>query len=134
MIAQNHAKNFSFLRKNNFMKSPNPIKFITPEFRKLFVFTTAIFIILWFYKSDIERVRVLRLSHWHRSYWALIPQDPAFWHNLIAIPLFFWAAKPLIKTSKNKRLTSGIVFAAYVLVCLILTRYLDHYEILTWEK
>lgn len=64
----------------------------------------------------------------------LYPKNPAFWHNLIAIPLFFWAAKPLIKTSKNKRLTSGIVFAAYVLVCLILTRYLGYYEILIWEK
>ena len=116
------------------MKLPNPIKFITPEFRKLFVFTTVIFIILWLYKSDIERVRILRLSHSYTSYWVHIPKDPAFWHNLIAIPLFFWATKPLIKTSKNKRLTSGIVLAVYVLVCLILTRYLDYYEILTLEK
>lgn len=116
------------------MKLPNPIKFITPEFRRLFVFTTAIFIVMWLYKSDIEKVRILRLSHLYKSYWVYIPEDPAFWHNLIAIPLFFWAIKPLIKTSKNKRLTSGIVLAAYVLVCILLTCYLDYYKILTWEK
>ena len=115
------------------MKLPNPIKFIVPEFRKLFVFTTVIFIILWFYKSDTARERAM-VGISGISYWVHIPKDPAFWHNLIAIPLFFWATKPLIKTSKNKRLTSGIVLAVYVLVCLILTRYLDHYEILTWEK
>lgn len=114
------------------MKLPNPIKFIVPEFRKLFVFTTVIFIVLWFYKSDTARERAMII--FGRSYWVHIPQDPAFWHNLIAIPLFFWATKPLIKTSKNKRLTSGIVLAVYVLVCLILTQYLDHYETLTWEK
>lgn len=62
---------------------------------------------------------------------ALYPKNAAFWHNIIAIPLFFWATKPLIKTSKNKRLTSGIVLIAYVLVCILLTRYLDYYEILT---
>ena len=111
------------------MKLPNPIKFITPEFRKLFVFTTAIFIILWFYKSETIRERIVII--FGRTYWALLPTDPAFWHNLIAIFLFFWAAKPLIKTSKNKRLTSGIVLAIYILVCIVLTRYLDYYEILT---